>query len=252
MKQARSAICVVLGVVWGGLVAAPGTAASAAGSPGDATRVAARTPTLEADWEMNDPAGSTVMKDATGRHPGAIDPGAAASGLTSNGSLLQWAYRCPACSPAAPARVVKVPDSPALDITDASVTWTLEFRFRTTRDFGNIMQKGQAKSVGGQIKVENPKGYTQCVFKGANGTYVHVPSPFPLDDGLWHVFTCVHTSSQVQTWVDGTQVASRNVATGPIDNTLPFVIGGKSNCDQVSVTCDYFTGAVDWVKIARG
>jgi PKD repeat protein len=241
MGKARSFAGALLGVVLvaSGLTVVQATTAWAA-------------TTLVADWQLNDPAGSTVMVDGTGHHNGAISPDAAADGLTLNGSLYDWSLRCPACPPAQLPRVVQVPDSSELDIPDASVTQTIEFRFKTPKGYGNIMQKGQALDTGGQIKIENPNGFTQCVYIGANRTYVAVPSPVQLNDDKWHVFRCVHTSKQVQTWVDGVEVASKNVATGPINNAMPFVIGGKSHCDNVTITCDYYTGDIDWVRIYRG
>ena len=39
---------------------------------------------------------------------------------------------------------------------------------------------------------------------------------------------------------------------GVINNTYDFTIGGKPNCDQIKVTCDYFGGTVDYVKITKG
>ncbi len=240
-----------LGVVLA--VAVPGVSqAASSGTRAAASATVASTATVEADWQMNEPAGSTTMLDSTGRHNGAISPDAAASGLTLDGSSYQWSLRCPACPPAALPRVVQVPDSSALDIPSPSVTWTAEFRFKTNKGYGNIMQKGQATDAGGQIKIENPNGFTQCVFIGANRAYVAVASPIRLNDNQWHVFKCVHTATQVQTWVDGVEVAFRNFVTGPIDNAQPFVIGGKSRCDQVKVTCDYYTGAIDWLRITRG
>jgi Concanavalin A-like lectin/glucanases superfamily len=244
----RSFIGIVLGAL---LMSAPSLAyATTTGSR--ATGPAAASATLEADWEMNDRAGSTVMVDSTGRHNGAISSDAASEGLTLNGSYYSWSLRCPACLPVALARVVQVPDSSALDIPDPNVTWSVEFRFKTPKGYGNIMQKGQGTTPGGQIKIENPNGYTQCVFVGANRSYVAVPSPKRLNDNVWHTFRCVHTAKQVQVWVDGVELAVRNVVTGYIDNAMPFVIGGKSKCDQVKVTCDYYTGLIDWVRVTRG
>jgi hypothetical protein len=248
MGKTRWVLGVLLSVTMLGFPTVAHAASPDATHPG----ATAATSRVEANWQMNEPAGSQVMVDSTGRHNGAISPDAASAGLTLTGSAYHWSQRCPACPPVALPRVVQVPDSSALDIPDPSVMWSVEFRFKTNKGYGNIMQKGQAKSPGGQIKIENPNGYTQCVFIGANRKYVVVKSPKKLNDNRWHVFKCVHTASQIQISVDGTEVAHRNVKTGPIDNAKPFVIGGKSRCDQVKVTCDYYTGYIDWVKITRG
>ena len=209
--------------------------------------------TVEADWQLGEEPGAPFMLDGSGKaHNGALSPGAAAAGLTLESGVYHWSLRCPACLPAAPARVVQVPDSTGLDIPDPTVRYALEFRFKTNKGYGNIMQKGQATTAGGQIKVENPNGFTRCVFLGANGAYVSVPSPIALNDGVWHIVKCVHNATSVETWVDGVKVAVKNQRTGPIDNAKPFVIGGKIDCNQITVTCDYFSGYVDWVRITRG
>ena len=49
--------------------------------------------------------------------------------------------------------------------------------------------------------------------------------------------------------VDGTVVARLTGPTGSISNNWPLSIGGKYDCDQINVTCDYFAGDVDWVRI---
>jgi len=209
---------------------------------------------VAANWQMNDPAGSRVMADSSGHGlNGTISSNAASQGLTLNGSYYHWSTRCPTCLPVQDGRVVQVPDDDRLEIPDASVTYTLEFRYRTTHAYGNIMQKGQSTARGGQIKVQLPGGRVQCLFKGADGTRVGSGSGTRVyDDGQWHTVKCVHTSSRVETWVDGVRVGVKNGATGPINNTKPFTVGGKLNCDQVDITCDYYSGDVGHIKISHG
>jgi hypothetical protein len=31
-----------------------------------------------------------------------------------------------------------------------------------------------------------------------------------------------------------------------------MTIGGKISCDQIEVTCDYFSGEIDYIRIYRG
>lgn len=237
-RRSLLGVVVTSSVMVGGLAVAP----SAGAATGD---------TLVADWELNEPAGSTVMTDSSGNHlDGTISPDAAANGLTLDGSVYTWSLRSPTAPPPQLPRVVQVvPESDKLDIPDPNVTQTITFRFKTSKPYGNIMQKGQATDAGGQIKIENPGGYTQCVYHGGNGSYVAVASPIKLNDNKWHTFSCVHMAKQIQVWVDGAQVAQKNVSTGYINNAYPFVVGGKSRCDQVKVTCDYYSGQIDWIRI---
>ena len=52
-------------------------------------------------------------------------------------------------------------------------------------------------------------------------------------------------------WVDGVITGRNSNPTGTIANTKPLSIAGKLNCDQVTVTCDYFAGDIDHVEIQR-
>jgi hypothetical protein len=49
--------------------------------------------------------------------------------------------------------------------------------------------------------------------------------------------------------VDGVVTGRNTNPTGSIANNKPLVIGGKLNCDQVNITCDYFAGDIDYVKL---
>ena len=227
--------------------------------------VASAMTTLAADWEMNEDyspavmqAGPTTMVDSTGQHDGTIPQQASTQQIKSGGGIYTWINHCPACAPADPTRVISVPDAAdgSLDIPDPNVPYTLEFRFRTTHGFGNYMQKGHDTTKGGQIKIQGPKGSVQCLFKGASGVRVGTgtASKFPpLDDGQWHTIKCVHTATQVKEYVDGaTRAIVKNGSTGPIDNTSDMTIGGKNNCDQGKITCDYFAGDIDYIKVSHG
>jgi Concanavalin A-like lectin/glucanases superfamily len=136
-----------------------------------------------------------------------------------------------------------------------SGNYTVTLRYRTTKHFGNIVQKGQAGSSGGYFKIENPNGRMTCVFRGTNSSgnfqRKEVVSPGVLSDGKWHVARCARTSTGLTLQIDGSVVATAKGSTGNISNTRPISIGGKLNCDQVTTTCDYFTGDIDYVKITN-
>jgi hypothetical protein len=45
--------------------------------------------------------------------------------------------------------------------------------------------------------------------------------------------------------------AVTSTPTGTIANTKLLSIAGKLDCDQITTTCDYFAGDIDYVKIQR-
>ena len=182
-------------------VAVPGVAQAA--PTGAQTSAAAAAATIEADWQLNEPAGSTDDGRLDG--PTTTAPSAPTPLPPASPSMDRSTSGPSAARPAHPPRCRASYRCPTrrLDIPDPSVTWTAEFRFKTNKGYGNIMQKGQATDPGGQIKIENPNGFTQCVFIGANRSYVAVASPIRLNDNQWHDFKCVHTATQIQVWVDG-------------------------------------------------
>ncbi len=90
-----------------------------------------------------------------------------------------------------------------------------------------------------------------CLFKGGNGQQRAIKSPIATNDGNWHVIRCERTSTYIRLIIDGVQVGRLNGPTGNISNNVPVSIGGKSVCDQIEVTCDYFVGDIDYVKFEK-
>lgn len=201
-------------------------------------------------WELNEAPGATTMFDSGpyGFHGvvgSAIQTGATFAGSTG----YRWAFVSPTLPPAKPERIAYVPSSSRLN--PDSGDYAIEFRYRTTRSFGNIVQKGQNGTRGGYFKFEQPNGYITCLFKGGNGQQRAVRSPVKTNDGNWHTIRCERTATYIRLFVDGVQVRRLNGPTGNIANTQRVSIGGKSNCDQITTTCDYFTGDIDYVKIEK-
>lgn len=208
----------------------------------------ARTPA--AVWEMDEMRRATVMLDSSGNGQHGSIGSDIITGV-GNGSTkgYRWSSTSPTAPPAKPERLVTIPDNDLLD--PGSNTYSVSFRFKTTRSFGNYLQKGQATTPGGQMKVQAPKGRVSCLFKGSNGRSA-TSSKTPLNDGEWHVVTCRKDSMGVTMYVDG-QFRNRNRRdAGYMNNSFPFTIGGKPKCDQVKVTCDYFVGHMDWVRVDVG
>jgi Concanavalin A-like lectin/glucanases superfamily len=233
---------------------APLNAVAASQDAGVRSAVVVATVTTVADWEMNEPVGATTMTDSSGNGlDGDIIPSdQITTGFVFDGATgYHWVRRAPELFPPVPERVIQVQDDPLLDLTDASEAYTVSLRYRTKEKFGNITQKGQSATRGGQIKFQNPLGRPSCMFKGSVGR-VTTRSPQALNDNLWHVLTCTRTSTRVTMFVDGVEVNHQNGSSGVINNSVPWVVGGKISCDQIETTCDYFSGEIDWIRITKG
>ena len=207
----------------------------------------------QACFEMNEPAGARTMHDS-GPHDldAPIDQDGLDTGFKYDGATgYHWDRKGPNSLPVAPERVIQIADNDHLDPGPNDQTFTVEVRYRTRENFGNITQKGQATTRGGQWKIQNPQGRPSCLFKGSAGR-VATRSPVELNDNAWHVLTCVRTPKSVTLSVDGVQRNRKLGYTGAINNKKPMTIGGKINCDQVDITCDYFSGEIDYIRITRG
>lgn len=234
-----------------GMVSAPAEATPAVASMARvAAAPAAATMGLSAAFEMNEPAGTTVMLDSSGRNNhGQVDPAGVQSGYNVGGATgYNWVWRSPTAPPADPSRVIHVPDSNDLEPGDQA--FTIELRYRTKEKFGNITQKGQATTAGGQWKIQNPGGMPSCLFKGSLGR-VATRAPEPLNDLQWHTLTCTYDSTGVVMYVDGVYKSRKRGSAGVINNKMPMTVGGKTDCDQIRVTCDYFTGQIDYLRISK-
>jgi Concanavalin A-like lectin/glucanases superfamily len=205
-----------------------------------------------ADWEMNEGSGATTMIDSSGHVNGTIGSAVQTGVSILGATAYQWPFASPTAPPAKPERIVQANSN---SLNPGSGTYTVSLRFRTNQHFGNIVQKGQAGASGGYFKIENPNGRINCVFRGRNssGTLVRkaVQASQVTSDNLWHVATCTRTSTGVTLSIDGAVAGTARGSTGSISNTRPVTIGGKLNCDQINTTCDYFTGAIDWVRISN-
>jgi chitodextrinase len=223
-----------------------------------ATPAQALSPVLLADWEMNEAPGSTVMMDGSGNNINGAIGSAVQVGTFLDGSTgYAWDNTVPTAPPPKPERLVFVNDS---RLNPGNRDYAVTVRFRTTRSYGNMIQKGQSQTPGGYFKWEIPSGILMCLFRSrsSNGTLlgeksVKSPATMPLNDGVWHTVRCEKTVDRVTMTIDGTTTVQSSRGTiGSISNNIPLTIAGKGVCDQIEVTCDYFSGNIDWVHIEAG
>lgn len=198
-------------------------------------------------WQMNEPRGAQTMIDSSGHGLRGSIGGEVGTGVRTSGATgYRFDRLQPDTPPTHPQHLITVPDYPALD--PGTRDYAVTVRLRTTYHFGNIIQKGQATVTGGSFKMQIPNGIVQCLFRGSSGSEI-VSAPRPINDGRWHVARCERVSAGIIMWIDGSVVARREGRTGRIVNSWPLSIGGKTNCDQRTVGCDYFAGDIDYVEI---
>ena len=200
------------------------------------------------DLEFNEPAGAATAVDDSGMgHHGTIG-----SHVVMNGSFADWDRHQPNTPPAYGAdHLVVVPDAADGSLDPGTGNFVVEFSFRTKEKFGNILQKGQSRSVGGQVKFQIPGGKLSCMFRSPQGMGTATSGTLLLNDNQWHTVRCERTSRSVTLYVDGVRVGRKNGFIGNIDNKKPWTFGGKLECDQIRVTCDYFAGEIDWVRMTK-
>jgi hypothetical protein len=201
------------------------------------------------DLQLNEARGATTAVDGSGMgHHGAIG-----SHVAMNGAYADWDRHPPGAGvPYNLQHLITVPDAADGSLDPGAGDFTVEFRFKTKENFGNVMQKGQSHTVGGQVKFQIPKGKLSCMFRTSQGMATATSGATLLNDDQWHDVQCVRTSTSVTLYVDGVRVGRKNGFTGNLDNTKPWTIGGKHECDDVTVTCDYFAGEIDNVRMTKG
>ena len=201
------------------------------------------------DLEFNEPAGALKAVDTSGMgHDGDIG-----SHVVMNGAYAVWDRHPPGEGvPYGLDHLITVPDAADGSLDPGTGDFTVEFRFKTKEKFGNILQKGQARTVGGQVKFQIPRGKLSCMFRTPEGIATATSGATLLNDDQWHDVRCVRTSTSVTLDVDGVQVGRKNGFTGNLDNKKPWTFGGKHECDNLTVTCDYFAGEIDYVKMTKG
>jgi hypothetical protein len=208
--------------------------------------------TTIANWQLNESSSASTMLDSGPNGiNGTIGP-AVLTGVSQSGAIAyRWTSVKPAAPPPKPERLVKVFDS---RLNPGTRDFAVTIRFRTTHSYGNMIQKGQSGNSGGYFKWEFPNGELKCLFKGrgpAGGLISRTvrSGSTRLNNGAWHTARCERLSDRIVMTIDGSITYTTMGWTGNISNSVPLTIGGKSNCDQVKVTCDYFAGDMDWITI---
>ena len=199
--------------------------------------------------KLNEKAGATIARDGSGLgHRGRIG-----SHVTSNGVFARFDRHPPNAGVDYGRRhLIAIPDAADGSLDPGRRNFSIQIRFRTKENFGNVLQKGQANTPGGQVKLQIPKGKLSCMFKTPSGTATAGSGRTLLNDNKWHVVRCDRTPTSVTMYVDGVRTGRSTHSTGRLDNNKPWTIGGKADCDAVRISCDYFAGDIGYVTMSKG
>lgn len=205
-----------------------------------------------ASWQMDEPRDALEMLDSSGNniHGDIGDEVVTGVFVAKDNAAYRFERLQPNTPPARPQHNVVVPHHEGLNPDDRA-EYVVEVRLRTTSKFGNVLQKGQAGSRGGYWKIQLPQAQPSCLFRGPGGVTnaVRARNAAPINDGAWHTIRCVATPGKVEMFLDNVFIGRNRGVTGAIANTQPVSIGGKNFCDQDSITCDYFGGDIDYVRL---
>jgi hypothetical protein len=175
-----------------------------------------------ANWPMQDPSGSTTMADTSPNpDPGTL-VGPVMAGVTSNSPNFASAYSFPGSSAKS---TVEVPYASKLVAGTQNIDisfWLNTTSLPSSGDF-DLVRMGDYPYPEYKIELVSTN-QIECTFHhSATGGFAQGGSN--LNDGKWHFVQCVKTATQVQVWIDGTEVASTNVAIGDVSPTQPVFIG---------------------------
>ena len=123
---------------------------------------------VTADYEMNEPPGTTVMPDSSGNGVnGVVDPTGVQSGATFDGATgYNWVRRATGRAAGRAAAHRAGAGQPERSSRATQRRSRSRSGYRTKEKFGNIIQKGQAASKGGQWKIENPQRHPDLPVQG--------------------------------------------------------------------------------------
>jgi hypothetical protein len=145
-----------------------------------------------------------------------------------------------------------VPDAADGSLDPDSGNFSVELRYRTKHSFGNVLQKGQATTYGGQVKFQQPRGKMSCMFKTPQGTATAGSGNHPAERRqLAHRALRPHPDlghhvrrrSQDRTQQQAHRNPEQQQALGP---------RRQGQLQRHTVTCDYFAGDIDYVKLTKG
>jgi len=194
-------------------------------------------PTLAAQWNMDETSGTTMFDSSGNNNNGTLNGPVQVGvpGPVGHGTAYSFSGKSD----------VDVPYSPTLVAGSANID--ISFWLSTT----NLPAKGDYDLVrmgdypAQEYKVELLKSnQIECTYHGSSSSN-NATGGADLNDGHWHYVQCIKTGTQIQTVIDGTVVATTQATVGSISNTSAVDIGAYPGSD-------WYQGKLDEVSITVG
>jgi hypothetical protein len=190
----------------------------------------------------------TTMADTSGNGNTGNLVGKVKVGVTPGPTGFTSAYSFPGSSSKS---TVDVPYSPTLVAGPANIDisfWLNTTHLPTSGDY-DLVRMGDYPFPEYKVELVN-KNQIECTFHHAS-TGAFAQGGAGLNNGQWHFVQCVKTASQIQTWIDGTEVASTNAAIGTVIPSQDAFIGAHG-LPGTSAGFDWYQGELSDVEISFG
>ena len=200
-----------------------------------------------ANWPMQETAGTT-MTDVSGNGNDGTLVGPVKVGVTPGPPGFIYAYSFPGSSAKS---TVDVPFNQALVAGSANIDisfWLNTTHLPSSGDY-DLVRMGDYPFPEYKVELVNAN-QIECTYHHAStGGFAQGGSN--LNDGQWHFVQCVKTATQVQVWIDGAEVASKNVAIGDVSPSQDVFIGAHG-LPGTSSGFDWYQGELSDVEFSFG
>jgi chitodextrinase len=181
-------------------------------------------------WGMNEASGATVGDASDSGGTGTIAGATRAAGRYGNGLRFDGA-----------GDLVTVPDSSALDLTDAMTLEAWVYPTERSAMWRTVMLKEQPSHLAYGLYADNGDGLpTAQLFPGGDGALAG-GSAIPLNQ--WTHLATTWDGATLRLFVNGRQVASRALSGTLAQSSRPLRIGGNQ------VWSEWFEGSLDEVRV---
>jgi hypothetical protein len=228
----RATITAALGLATGAAAITLGAGPAAAAS------------TVVAQWNMNEPSGTTML-DASGHGN---------SGTTYNITRTGNGYLFNGTT----SKVV-VPNSDSLNPGSSNFSYSVTVSGTTVPASGtdyDLLRKGVSSTAGGEYKLEivnsNGIGKAFCLVKDVAKVTASVKGTTNVADGQAHAITCNKTSTGVTLVVDGkTWTKTVSAGLGAVSSTAKLTLGVKTST-VTGVGGDFYSGVMRSASVSVG